>query len=373
MKKLIVSLLCCLSTYAIAQCQPSPNDSLISTEVLPGNQVAFRIYAPAARNVNLRSDDKWDKIDFKKDSLGVWEGIWPNVQPGAYRYRFVVDGVNVYDPMAPTARENPALFMMTSGNDFFAMKEDVSHGAISQRYYYSEVLKQMRRLHIWTPPGLEKSKEQLPVFYLIHGGGDTDNAWTTIGCAGNILDNLLAEGKIKPMIVVMPNGSIETGSDKMLDRVPIFTEDLMTGIIPFIESNYNVYADAAHRAIMGLSFGGLETLETITYYYNDFDYVGVLSSGWWISDTWAKQRGMTDNKEKRAAHLKRIANDFNNSVKLIYFTQGGPEDLAYDNGMETLKLFDAAGIKYKYSEAPGGHTWMVWRKNLWELTPQLFK
>ena len=171
----------------------------------------------------------------------------------------------------------------------------------------------------------------------------------------------------------MPNGSIETGSDKMLDRVPIFTEDLMTGIIPFIESNYNVYADAAHRAIMGLSFGGLETLETITYYYNDFDYVGVLSSGWWISDTWAKQRGMTDNKEKRAAHLKRIANDFNNSVKLIYFTQGGPEDLAYDNGMETLKLFDAAGIKYKYSEAPGGHTWMVWRKNLWELTPQLFK
>lgn len=203
--------------------------------------------------------------------------------------------------------------------------------------------------------------------YLIHGGGDTDNAWSTIGCAGNIL----AEGKIKPMIVVMPNGTIE--SNKLLDRVPIFKDDLITGIIPFIESNYNVYTDATHRAIMGLSMGGLETLETITSHYDDFAYIGVLSSGWWIGDTWAKKRGMTDNKEKRAAHLKKIATDFNRSVKLFYFTQGGPEDIAYDNGMETLKLFDAAGIKYKNSEAPGSHTWMVWRKNLWEMSPLLFK
>ena len=337
MKKVIVSLLCCLSIYAMAQRQPTANDSLISTEVLPGNKVAFRIYAPEAESVDLRSDDKWDKIEFKKDSRGVWEGIWSDVKPGAYRYRFVVDGVNVYDPKAPTALENPALFMMTSGDEFYAMKEDVSHGAISQRYYYSKTLKQMRRLHVWTPAGFEKSKEKLPVFYLIHGGGDTDISWSKIGFAGNILDNLLAKGKIEPMIVVMPNGRIEKGSDTYLGRVPIFTEDLITGIIPFIESNYNVYADGAHRAIMGLSFGGLETLETVTNYVGDFDYIAVLSSGWWISDTWA---------EKRAAHLKEIATDFNNSNKLLYFTQGGPEDLAYENGMETLKLFDAAGIKY---------------------------
>ena len=236
MKKLIVSLLCCLSAYAMAQShQPTPNDSLISTEVLPGNLVAFRIYAPAAKNVTLRSSDKWDKVDFKKDSRGVWEGIWSDVQPGAYRNHFVVDGVNVFDPKAPSARETTAIFMMTSGDDFFAMKEDVPHGGITTRYYYSKTLKQMRRLHVWTPAGFEKSKEQLPVFYVIHGGGDTDNAWSTIGCAGNILDNLLAEGKIKPMIVVMPNGTIE--SDGLLDRVPIFTDDLMTGIIPFIESS----------------------------------------------------------------------------------------------------------------------------------------
>jgi enterochelin esterase-like enzyme len=297
MKRLIVSILCCLSAYAMAQRpQPTANDSLISTEVLPGNKVAFRIYAPKADSVNLRSDDKWDKIDFKKDSRGVWEGIWTDVQPGAYRYRFVVDGVNVYDPKSPTARENPALFMETSGNEFFAMKDDVPHGAISQRHYYSETLKQTRRLHVWTPAGFEKSKKKLPVFYLIHGGGDTDISWSRIGCVGNILDNLLAEGKIEPMIVVMPNGRIETGSDTYLGRVPIFTDDLMTGIFPIIESNYHVYPDGAHRAIMGLSFGGLKTLETVTYHYDDFDYIGVLSSGWWISDTWAEKRGMTDIK-----------------------------------------------------------------------------
>lgn len=372
MKKLIFGILFCLSTYTIAQ-QPQPNQSLISTEVLPGNQVAFRIYAPNAVSVGLRSDDKWDKIEFKKDSLGVWEGIWTNVKPGAYRYRFVVDGVNVYDPKALAATENPALFMMTSGDDFFAMKENVPHGAISQRYYYSETLQQTRRLHVWTPPGFELSNTKFPVFYLIHGGGDTDISWSRIGCAGNILDNLLEEGKIKPMIVVMPNGRIETGSDTYLGRVPIFKEDLMKGIIPFIESNYNVYTDGANRAIMGLSFGGLETLEAVTSNYNDFGYIGVLSSGWWISDTWAEKRGMKDNKALRAEILKNISTDFNKSVKMLYFTQGGPEDLAYDNGMETLKLFDEAGIKYTYSESPGGHTWMVWRKNLWELAPLLFK
>lgn len=206
---------------------------------------------------------------------------------------------------------------------------------------------------------------------MIHGGGDTDNAWPTIGCAGNILDNLLDEGMIKPMIVVMPNGSIKT--EKLLDRVPIFTKDLMTDIIPFVEATYNVFTDSEHKAIMGLSMGGLETLEAATIHYNDFGYVGVLSSGWWISDSWATQRGMTDNREQRVTHLKKIAADFNDSVKMLYFTQGGTEDLAYENGMETLKLFDEAGIKYQYSESPGGHTWMVWRKNLNELTPLFFK
>lgn len=371
LKSFLTSVICFASAFVLAQSNPAnPNETLISTEVLPNNQVAFRIYAPDAKEVKLKSDDKRDKVDFQKDSLGVWEGIWSNVQPGAYRYRFVVDGVNVYDPKAPSARETTALLLMTSGDDFFAMKEEVPHGGITQRYYYSRTLKQMRRLHVWTPAGFEKSTEDLPVLYLIHGGGDTDLAWPTIGCAGNILDNLLSEGKIKPMIVVMPNGTIQT--DNILDRVPLFTEDLMTDILPIIESTYPVHTDAAHRAIMGLSMGGLETLEAISYHPDRFGYIGVLSSGWWISDTWIAKRGMADDKAKRVAQLKQIAPDWNESVKLLYFTQGGPEDLAYENGMETLALFDAAGIPYQYSESPGGHTWKVWRNNLRDLAPLLF-
>lgn len=373
MKRLLIGMLCCVSALTMAQRKPTANDTLISTEILPGNKVAFRIYAPKAETVNIWGDVRSKEIDFRKDNSGVWEGIWSDVPTGAYRYRFVVDGVNTNDPKSPMVRETPDLFMMTSGDDFFAMKKTVPHGAISQRHYYSETLDEMRRLHVWTPAGFETSKKKLPVFYLIHGGGDVDDGWPTIGCAGNILDNLLAEGKIEPMIVVMPNGTIEGVEGPALSRVPMFKEDLMTGIIPFIESNYNVYTDAAHRAIMGLSFGGLETLETAIYHYEDFDYIVPLSSGWWISDSWKEKRGTADSTELRAARLKEIATDFSKSVKLIHFTQGGPEDLAYDNGMATMKLFDEAGIKYTYSERPGGHTWMVWRQDLRDLAPLLFK
>ena len=260
---------------------------------------------------------------------------------------------------------------MTSGEDFFAMKKDVPHGAVSQRHYWSKSLKRLRRLHVWTPTGYEKTKEPLPVLYLIHGGGDQDDAWPTVGCAGNILDNLLAEGKIQPMIAVMPNANFK--AEKILDRVPIFREELMTGIIPFIESNYHVHTDAAHRAIMGLSLGGLQTLETAMYHYDKFEYICSLSSGWWISDSWKQKRGVVDDKPKRAAHLKKIATEFNAKVRLLWFTQGGPEDLAYDNGKETEKLFKSAGIKFRSSERSGGHTWMVWRKDLRELAPRLFK
>ena len=147
----------------------------------------------------------------------------------------------------------------------------------------------------------------------------------------------------------------------------------MTSIKPFVESNYNVYTDAAHRAIMGLSMGGLQTLEVAVNQYRKFDYICALSSGWWISDEWAQRRSEVDSKEKRAAQLKQIANDFNKSNKLLYFTMGGKEDHAYDNNMESMKLFDAAGIKYQYSESPGGHNYMVWRKNLYDLAPLLFR
>ena len=201
------------------------------------------------------------------------------------------------------------------------------------------------------------------MLYLIHGGGDNDASWPGVGCAGTILDNLLAEGKMQPMIVVMPNGSIATKN--LMDEVPLFEQDLVTSIIPFIEDNYRVLADKAHRAMAGLSMGGMETMETILNDNDKFDYFWVLSAGWFPA-----QAEQFDGYRQR---LAKAADGIKKNVRQLVFTQGDPEDIAYQNGLATLKLFDAEGIKYEYYSAPGGHTWYTWRNNLHQLAQRIFK
>lgn len=367
-KTLLLVMGCLLSLHTVhAQWRmtPTSNDTLQSVRVLANGNVVLSIYAPQAKEVQIGGDIvPWGKkLDVVKSEAGVWSVTVPGITDGAYRYHFVVDGVKVFDPKAPEASETSALLKVEqTGNEFFAMK-NVPHGAVAQRYYFSKSLNTTRRLHVWTPAGYEKSTEALPVLYLIHGGGDTDNSWPTVGCAGNILDNLLAEGKIKPMIVVMPNGSIPTKN--LMDEVPLFADDLMNDIIPFIESNYRVLADKDHRALAGLSMGGMETLEAGLNHYDRFGYLWVLSSGWFADDT--------KMYEEKGAYLKKIATDFNKTVRALHFTQGGPEDIAYNNCKAMLKLFDAAGIEYTYSEAPGGHTWHTWRNDLYNMAQRLFK
>ena len=364
MKKILLSALLlggAVSASAQWYHEPTPNDTLQSLRILSDGSAVFSIYAPQAQKVSVAGDIFSMSPKTAKADNGVWTITIPDVQPGAFRYHFVVDGVNVYDPKAPLAGETSAVATIGQGDEFFQMKS-VPHGAISQRYYYSKNLKTTRRLHVWTPAGYEKSAESLPVLYLIHGGGDTDNAWSGVGCAGNILDNLLAEGKMRPMIVVMPNGSIDGPS--LEAEVPLFEEDLVQSIIPFIESNYRVIADKEHRAMAGLSMGGMETLETMLKDYDKFSYFWVLSSGWFAN-----------NQEAYANYAKQLnalSDGFNKGVRQLVFTMGGPEDIAYNNCKAMLKLFDAAGIKYQYSEAPGGHTWHTWRNNLYALAQQIF-
>lgn len=193
----------CFPLKAQWRMAPTPNDTLQSVRIEKDGSVVLSIYAPQAQNVRIGGDIvPWGKeLKVVKSDAGVWSIKVPEVKAGVYRYHFLVDGIKVFDPKSPEASETSALMSVKSdGNDFFAMKQ-VPHGAIAQRYYYSKSLKTTRRLHVWTPAGYEKGSDNLPVLYLIHGGGDTDNSWPTVGCAGNILDNLLAEGKIKPMIV----------------------------------------------------------------------------------------------------------------------------------------------------------------------------
>ncbi|WP_296701354.1 alpha/beta hydrolase-fold protein [Algoriphagus sp.] len=340
--------------------QPTPNDNLKSAEIMDDGTVVFRIYAPNSKEVALGGEVvPWgQKIEGKRAENGVWSFTVPNLGTGTYRYHFVVDGVKVFDPKAPNAYETTALLdiLPTGEESFFAMRKEVPHGAISSIFYYSSTTESMRRMQIWTPPFYNSKNHKLPVFYLIHGGGDSDLAWPTVGRAGFIMDNLLAEGKTKEMIVVMPDGGMDT---------KLFAKDLINDIIPFIESNYNVFQDADHRALAGLSMGGLEVLDSFMAEPDMFAYINVMSSGW-FSDN----EEMYKNGDVR---LAEIAETLNKTAKILLFTQGGPEDIAYKNGMEMLKVFDKNGIKYETSEMPGGHTWHVWRHDLVNFAPKLFQ
>lgn len=338
----------------------TPNDSLLSTEILPNGDAAFRIYAPKAEEVSVGGDAiPWgSRVEGVKAENGVWTFTVPDIKPGTYRYHFVVDGVRVFDPKAPNAYETSALLnVMPEGEqEFFAVRKDVPHGAVSAIHYYSSTTGSMRRMQVWTPPGYHAGNNKLPVFYLIHGGGDSDLAWPGVGRAGFIMDNLLAEGKCQEMIVVMPDGGMD---------VALFVRDLVNDIIPYIESNFRVYTDADHRALAGLSMGGLEVLDAFMAQPDMFAYINVMSSGWF-----ANNEEMYENGDKR---LAEIAPTLNNTVKILLFTQGGPEDIAYNNGMEMLKVFDRHGVKYESSEMPGGHSWIVWRQDLKNFAPRLFK
>jgi len=366
MKKCSFILVTILLIYAAAafgqwkRPPETPNDTLISTRVLDNGDVIFSIYAPEAKKVDIGGDAvPWgEKIEGIKAENGVWTFTVTGLKAGTYRYHFVVDGVKVFDPKASNASETSALLDFTPDGEkeFFVLREGIPHGAVAQVYYYSSTTKGMRRMHVWTPPAYNAKNDKLPVFYLIHGGGDSDMAWPTVGRAGFIMDNLLAEGKCKRMIVVMPDGGIASN---------MFVEDLVNNIIPFIESGYNVYTDANNRAIAGLSMGGLETLDAFMAHPDMFSYINVMSSGWF-----------SDNKkmyEDGDARLSEIAETLNKTVKYLLFTQGGPEDIAYKNGMETLKIFDKNKIKYDSGEMPGGHTWYVWRHDLKNFAPRLFK
>ena len=356
--------LCAMTASAQWQRTPTPNDTLQSVRVLPNGNAVFSIYAPQAKSVALMGDIvPWGKPLVPAQKDGVWSFTIEKPVEGAYRYHFVVDGVHVYDPKSGTTTSNSAVAVVTpSGEKFFSYKPHIAHGAIAVRSYWSRTLGTSRTMRVWTPAGYEKMSEALPVLYLIHGGGDNDASWPSVGCAGEILDNLYADGKIKPMIVVMPNGTIE---GDLMNEVPLFEKDMVTDIIPFVEANYRVLPGHENRAIAGLSMGGMETMEVSLKHPELFGDVWVLSAGYF-----------PDRKESFAQYselIKKAAPGVKKYFKVLAFTQGGPTDIAYNNCKATLKVFDEAGISYEYKDVSGGHSWEAWRQNLHDLAPRLFK
>ena len=373
--------------------QPTPNDTLQPVRNLGNGNVAFSIYAPNAKEVGFGGDAMpWGQpLQFQKADNGVWTVVIPNLKDGVYRYYFTVDGVKVQDPKGPLSAETSALANIGDGKQFYDVRADIPHGALAQRLYFSKTLNAMRRMHVWTPAGYEKSTNELPVLYLIHGGGDNDASWPGVGCAGTILDNLLAEGKMTPMIVVMPNGSIDVPN--LMDEVPLFEQDLMTSIIPFIEANYRVKADKQHRAIAGLSMGGLHTLFIALNNPDMFDFVGLFSaqtSNMLDENNIFKMERFNHNMQRfrnvlalvqdkvappvslsdKMADIdiynrleEKLQRQFEHAPQLYYIAIGSDDFLKKMNS-QYRDILDKHGYPYTYVETDGDHSWENWRKYL---------
>lgn len=351
-----------------------------SPEVTAGRQITFRIHAPRAESIRLVAGDipgVGMGLPLTKGTNDIWQIKLPPVMPGAYRYHFSVDGVPVIDPRNPATSEsnnNTWSLVTVPGADFMEVK-DVPHGAVSMVTYFSSSLNRFRRMHVYTPPGYESGRGRYPVFYLLHGAGDSDASWSSVGRAGFILDNLIAVSKAKPMIVVMPAGHAGPfrmgGARRGADE---FSKDFLTDIMPYVERNYRVHTDRANRALAGLSMGGGQTLNVGIPHLDRFAYLGVFSSG--IFGIAGPRRGDGDAPAEptfEEQHRDTLADAQLKAGLRVFWFATGREDFLLETSRATVALFKKHGFEPVYKETEGAHTWIVWREYLNEFAPQLFQ
>lgn len=334
-------------------------------QVLPDNRVVFRIKAPEARQVQVDLGRKYEMV---KDAEGFWNVVTDSIGEGFHYYSLLIDGVALADPASETfygmGRMASGIEIPFRDGGYYAVR-NVPHGDIRMKRYFSTVTNSWRRFFIYTPPGYDKSAEAYPSLYLLHGGGEDERGWASQGRTDLIMDNLIAAGKARPMLVVMMDGNMGMGGGFSEQVLRAFENELKQAVIPYVESNFRTAKGPENRALAGLSMGGIQTLYAGIRNTDMFGYLGVFSSGWLpaqqtISD--AQYSYIGDN-------LKSI----NNNLKLFWIAMGGKEDIAYNNCKNMLARFDGLNLKYTYSEYPGGHTWPVWRNNLFSFAPLLFK
>jgi enterochelin esterase-like enzyme len=382
---LLASLALLIPLNAQSPTKPNPNDRLKSVEVLPDHRVVFRIYAPKASEVTMAGDwidnnHRGASRPLKKDEQGVWSITEGPLVPDFYLYSFTVDGVHTLDPKNFQIKSGQAvahnIFEVPGPETSFADNRRVPHGYVSQVWYYSEVTSGMRRMHVYTPAGYGVGTAKYPVLYLLHGGGDNDTGWNTGGRVGFILDNLIAESKAKPMIVVMPdfNLSLPGGSNSATPanqaaEQDAFGDELLKCITPYVEKNFRVLADRTNRAMAGLSMGGARTLRVAPSHLDVFSYIGVFSMGLQRGST----QGVPDDFEQRNAKFLKNAEETNKLLKLFWIGVGNKDDRIHDGGKILSETLSRYGIKNEYHESEGGHTWLNWRRYLNEFAPRLFR
>lgn len=352
-----------------------------STEVGADGRITFRIHAPGARSARLISSDlpgTGRGVDLTQGEEEVWSVTVGPVPAGAYRYQFWVDGLAFSDPRNPATSESNSQswsLVLVPGSEVFDLRE-VPHGAVASVYYHSRALGKPRRMHVYTPPGYESGEGRYPVLYLLHGATDSDASWSTVGRAGVILDNLIASGKVRPMIVVMPAGHTgpfrfgPPGDNAFERQMAEFVTDFREEIRPYIERTYRVRDGAAYRAIAGLSMGGAQTLEIAFGQPEDFSAIGVFSSGvFGIAGGFGGQAPNSTWEQEHAAALDSAAQ--REPQPKVWFATG-KDDFLVETSRKTVEMLKRHGLNVDYRETEGGHTWLNWRDYLAEFASELF-
>jgi enterochelin esterase-like enzyme len=360
--------------FACAAGAQAPPPPVVSPEVQADNRVTFRFRAPNAKEVELSVEGTSKDLAMQKDEQGVWSVTTEPLAPDFYGYAFVADGVHLIDPSNPLVKPN--LLNTTSqvyvpGAGLPWEIGDVPHGEIHHHFYKSGTVGDQRDFYVYTPPGYDaRGKQTYPVLYLLHGFSDDASGWMAVGRAHVILDNLIAQGKTKPMLVVMPLGygapEILRGgfggfarSPEVRDRnFAKFSAALVGEVLPLVESAYLVNKDRNSRAIAGLSMGGSESLLTGLNNLDKFAWVGAFSSG-----------GIPEEFDKDFPELAAKANE---QLKLLWIACGVDDRLIGLN-RKLRSWLETKGIHKVDVETPGMHTWMVWRRNLVAFSGLLFR
>ena len=365
---------------------------VVSPEIHDNNTITFRFKAPKAVRVQLTGDflpvqknAKFEVpriVDLKEGQEGVWEYTTPEpLKPELYSYSFIVDGLRMNDPanvyLIRDVSTLTNVFIIGGDRADFYKVNPVPHGTVSRIWYDSPALGLERRMTVYTPAGYETSGKRYPVLYLLHGMGGDEEAWISLGRTAQILDNLIAQGKAKPMIVVMPNGNASQEAapgESSRGMVPPTMqlpktmegsyEQAFPEIVKFIDKNYRTIKSKSGRAIAGLSMGGFHSLHISKQYPDMFNYIGLFSAA--IMPNKEVSSPIYENMERKL----KVQFDKNPA---LYWIAIGKTDFLYKANEEYRKLLDEKGYKYTYYESDEGHIWKNWRIYLTEFVPMLFR
>jgi enterochelin esterase-like enzyme len=387
--------------------QASPGASVVSPEVLPDGRVTFRLSAPEATRASVSGD--WPdgrNVAMTKDGNGIWSVTAGPLKPELWMYSFTIDGARAIDPRnVNTARDGAnylSTFFINGPGAAPYQVNDIPHGSLNIDWYPSPSLKLTRRVYVYTPPGYSSGTQRYPVLYLLHGGGGDEEAWTSMGRTPQILDYLIAQGKAKPMIVVMTNGNADQKAAQNL--VPpagrgggvsasptaaaalAFPNSLAADVVPYIDKTYRTLADRQNRAVAGLSMGGMHAATAALAHPNTFAWVGCFSGAYpvWpgarkiveMGQVAPTRSGPGRNERLNMEAVDKLFPTVNgkSAAFRLFYVAAGLDDFVLESGHDFLDWLKSRDIRYVNVETPGyAHVWPFWRVALMDLVPRLFQ